>query len=85
MFEVLLDTQAQDFLRSADEVTYSRAREIFEGLTLDPVPRDAKRIIESQEKLFRLRSRYLRLLYRVDYGNNTIVIIIIEPLSRMYS
>jgi mRNA-degrading endonuclease RelE of RelBE toxin-antitoxin system len=84
MFEVFLDTQAQFFLRSADETTHSRVREIFEELTFDPVPRGAKRLIESQEKLFRLRSRHLRLLYRVDYEKETIIVIIIEPLTRMY-
>ncbi|KKG14271.1 hypothetical protein EO98_09920 [Methanosarcina sp. 2.H.T.1A.6] len=84
MFEVFLDTQAQIFLKSADEITHSRAREIFEELALDPIPRGAKRVIESQEKLFRLRSRHLRLLYRVDYEKENIIVIIIEPLSRMY-
>ena len=84
MFEILLDTQAQGFLESADELTCSRAKEIFKELTLAPVHREAKRIIESQEKLFRLQSRYLRLLYRVNYENKKVVIIMIEPLSRMY-
>lgn len=84
MFEVFLDTQAQNFLRSADDITHARAREVFEELALDPVHREAKRLIDSPEKLFRLRSRHLRLLYRVDYEKETIVVIIIEPLSRMY-
>jgi mRNA-degrading endonuclease RelE of RelBE toxin-antitoxin system len=84
MFEVFFDLPAQDFMRKADENTHSRVREILEELAFDPVPQGAKRIIESQEKLFRFRSRHLRLLYRIDYEKLTLVVIIIEPLSRMY-
>jgi mRNA-degrading endonuclease RelE of RelBE toxin-antitoxin system len=84
MFEILLDIPAQTFLKSADEITYSRIKETLNELALDPVPQRAKRIIESKEKLFRLRSRHLRLLYRINYENRTIVVITIEFLNRMY-
>jgi mRNA-degrading endonuclease RelE of RelBE toxin-antitoxin system len=84
MFEVLLDVPAQAFLKSADEMTYSRIKETLNELVLDPVPPRAKRIIESKGKLFRLRSRHLKLLYRVNYENQTLVIISIEPVNRMY-
>lgn len=84
MFEVFLDIPAQAFSKSADEITYSRIKETLDELALDPVPQRAKRIIESKEKLFRLRSRHLRLLYRVNYENKTLVVIMIEPLARMY-
>ncbi len=84
MFEVFFDIPAQDFLTEADESTHARIRETLEELALDPVPPGAKRIIESQEKLFRFRSRHLKLLYRVDYEKRTLVVITIEPLSRMY-
>lgn len=84
MFKVLIDIPAQAFLKSADEMTYSRVKETLDELVLDPVPPRAKRIIESKEKLFRLRSRHLRLLYRVNYEHHTLVVIIIEPVNRMY-
>lgn len=84
MFEVLLDIPAQAFLKMADEMTYSRVKEILGELALDPVPPRAKRMIESKEKLFRLRSRHLRLLYRINYENQTLVVIMIEPVNRMY-
>lgn len=84
MFEVLLDIPTQAFLKFADETTYSRVKEILDELVLDPVPPRAKRIIESKEKLFRLRSRHLRLLYRVNYENQTLVVIMIESVNRIY-
>ncbi|WP_269848416.1 hypothetical protein [Methanosarcina horonobensis] len=71
-------------MRSADGITFARVREVFQELALDPVPRGAKRTIESPEKLFRLRSRHLRLLYRINYEKEAVVILIIEPLIRMY-
>lgn len=84
MLEVLLDIPAQTFLKMADEMTYSRLKDTLDELVLDPVRQRAKRIIESKEKIFRLRSRHLRLLYRINYDNQTLVVIIIEPLGRMY-
>ena len=84
MFEVFFDIPARNFIKDADENTHSRVRETLEELALDPVPPGAKRVIESQEKVFRLRSRHLRLLYRVDYEKKNLVVIQIEPLSRMY-
>jgi mRNA-degrading endonuclease RelE of RelBE toxin-antitoxin system len=84
MFEILLDIPAQNFLKTADEITYSRVKETLNELALDPVPYRAKRIIESKEKLFRLRSRHLRLLYRINFENQTVVVVMIEPLNRMY-
>ena len=85
MFKIFLDIPAYTFLAETDETTCSRVREILEELALDPVPREAKRIIESKEKIFRLRSRYIRLLYRVNFEKLTLVVIIIEPLARMYN
>jgi len=84
MFEIFLDIPSQDFIKTADKIVRLRVKETLEELALDPVPHGAKRIIESKEKIFRLRSRYLRLLYRIEYDNQTIVIITIEPLSRMH-
>ncbi len=84
MFEILLDIPAQTFLKLADSITYSRVKETLNELALDPVPQLAKRVIDSKEKLFRLRSRHLRLLYRVNYENQTVVVINIEFLNRMY-
>lgn len=84
MFEVFLDISVQAFLKGADETILFRVKETLEELAHDPVPYEAKRVIESPDKLFRLRSRYLRLLYRINYEKLTIVVITIESLSRMY-
>jgi mRNA-degrading endonuclease RelE of RelBE toxin-antitoxin system len=83
VFEVLLDIPAQAFLKQSEDIVRSRIKETLNDLSRDPVPGGAKRLIESKEKLFRLRSRYLRLLYRVNYEKRNMVIIVIEPLSRM--
>ena len=72
------------FLKRQAKAFIPGIKETLEELSHDPVPQGAKRIIESQEKLFRFRSRHLRMLYRVDYEKLAIVVIKIEPLSRMY-
>jgi hypothetical protein len=40
--------------------------------------------LELMEKLFRLLSRHLRFCYGLDYEKGTLVVITIEPISRMY-
>jgi mRNA-degrading endonuclease RelE of RelBE toxin-antitoxin system len=84
MFEIFLDIPAQAFLEEADESVHSRVKEALEELVFDPVPPRAKRIIDSSEKLFRLRSRHLRFLYRLDYEKKILVVITIESIRRMY-
>jgi mRNA-degrading endonuclease RelE of RelBE toxin-antitoxin system len=84
MFEIFLDIPAQAFLEKEGESVHSRVRETFEELAFDPIPPRAKRVIDSKEKLFRLRSRHFRFLYRIDYEKKILVVIIIEPIRRMY-
>lgn len=84
MFEIFLDIPVQNFLRLEDEITYSRVKETLYELSLDPVPQRAKRVIESKEKLFRLRSRHLRLLYKINYDSQILIVITIERLKRVY-
>ena len=84
MFEIFLDIPAQAFLEEEGESVYSRVKETLDELAFDPIPPRAKRVIDSPEKLFRLRSRHLRFLYRVDYDKKNLVIITIEPIRRMY-
>lgn len=83
VFEVFLDIPAQVFLKQSDDIVRARIKETLNDLSHDPVPGGAKRLIESKERLFRLRSRYLRLLYKVNYEKRNLIIIVIEPLSRM--
>ena len=84
MFEVFLDIPAQAFLEDTDESVHSRIKETLNELAFDPIPPKAKRIIDSPDKLFRLRSRHLRFLYILDYEKKTLVVITIEPIRRMY-
>ena len=84
IFEIFLDEDSQSFLEESNLYTDYRTMEITNKLTTDPLPLGAKRIIESKEKLFRLRAGHYRFLYRINFEKNKIIVLKIEHLKRTY-
>ena len=48
-FSIYLSTSSQKFLKKLDEINYERIIKRLEGLSKDPFPPDAKRIIGRKE------------------------------------
>jgi len=49
-FSIYLSTSSQKFLKKLDEINYERIIKRLEGLSKDPFPPDAKRIIGRKAK-----------------------------------
>lgn len=81
MFEIFLDFPAQSILDGTYISTCFQVKETLKKLSEDPVPPEARRVLDRKEKLFRLRVGRLRYLYRLDYEKNKIVIIKIELMK----
>jgi len=84
MYDLLHHDPAQKFLKKTDPGTISRIIEAIEKLADDPIPHDSKRIMGHAEKLFRIRAGKFRILYRVDYTNRRIVVIMIDSRDNVY-
>ena len=84
MFEVFLDKQPNKFLEKCDSQLYDRLVEKMQKLKIEPVPQDAKRIVGRAEPVFRVRVGKYRILYRINYSENKIIIVEIDHRDRVY-
>ena len=85
MFKVQLDAQPTKFLRKADRILLKRLGKKIDSLKKDPVPHDAKRILNRKELVFRVRVGEYRIIYVVYHKENNVFIFKIEKRSRAYS
>ncbi|MCQ1535743.1 hypothetical protein FTO70_08640 [Methanosarcina sp. KYL-1] len=83
-FRIFLDVFVQSFLEKAGRYIDYRIADLLQKLSSDPVPPGASRILDSQEKLFRLRAGNYRLLYRIDFENHKVIILKVDCIGRVY-
>mgnify|MGYP001561785929 CR=1 FL=1 len=82
MHEIVLSNQAAKFIKRADTVLAERLINKLEALKREPVGHDSKRIIGRE--LFRVRVGNYRILYAVQYDQNTIFVEKIDHRERVY-
>ena len=85
MFNILLSSHTQKFLRKSERLIYDRLMEKIKGLTENPFPSDSKRVVGKKEKLYRVRVGHYRILYLVSYELNEIFILDIDKRSIIYN
>lgn len=84
IFEITYDKQPVKFLKKLDKNTAKRILDKIDVVFAnEPVPSDAKRII-GEHGVFRLRIGDYRILYRIDYEKNMIVIFKIDKRENIY-
>ncbi len=83
-FLIHYDKQPKKFLKKYDKHIRKRFFvKIRETLSSNPVPHDAKTIVNAQG-VFRIRIGDFRVLYRVNYEENKIVVIKMERREQAY-
>ena len=84
-FLVEYDTQPKDFLRKLDKHLSKRIVEkIEEVLPITPVPHNAVSIV-GEHGVFRVRVGDWRVIYRVNYPEQKVIIIKIDKRARAYN
>ena len=83
-FEILYDRQPGVFLEKIDNHLSKRIIDKLENtLKNNPVPSNAKTIV-GEHGVFRLRIGDFRVLYRINYSDNKIIVFKIDKRSRVY-
>ena len=83
-YEIFYDKQPEKFLEKLDKHIAARIVDKIEAtLSNNPVPHNAV-AIEGEHGVFRIRIGDFRVLYRVNYENNRIIIIKVDKRSRVY-
>lgn len=83
-YTLFLEKQVIKFLSKLDNQTKNRIFTKLEELEINPIPMDAKRIVNSKEKVFRIRIGDYRALYRLE-KNKIIIVFLIDKRSRVYN
>lgn len=83
-FSIKVDRQPEDFLKKAERKLQERLIKKIEALKQDPIPHDAKRVVNRKEKVFRVRVGDYRILYVVYLKENTILLSKIDKRSTAY-
>ena len=84
MFKVLLGAPSRRFLKKCEDGVYQRIIEKLRYLSVDPFPADVKRVVNSKEKVFRVRVGDYRVQYAVYQDKNEVLITDIDKRSRAY-
>nr|QNO56083.1 hypothetical protein GIJIEOGM_00024 [Methanosarcinales archaeon ANME-1 ERB7] len=83
-FEIHLSSRCHKFLKGVDSTTYDRIVRKIEELANDPFLSDAKKIMGSKEKIYRVRVGDYRILYEIYLDKMAIMIVNIDKRSRIY-
>ncbi len=84
MFEVKLDNQPEKLLKKFERYIFNRFIKRLDGLKINPVPHDAKRIVGYEAPTFRIRVGKYRILYRINYELKLIIVVKIDHRERVY-
>ena len=84
MLAVEFSSQAKKFLKKSDKELAGRIIKKIENLASDPFPSDVKRVVNRQEKIFRVRVGDYRIQYCVIYEKNLIFVTEIEKRPKAY-
>ena len=84
MFEIHIDNQPGDFLQKLDEKLQRRIIRKIDSLKDNPFPNNSKRVINREDKTFRIRVGDYRVLHVVFQKEKGILISKIDKRSRVY-
>ena len=83
-FNIDYDNQPEKFLQKLDKhISIRILNKIEDTLSVNPVPHNATTIV-GEHGVYRIRIGDYRVLYRVNYSDNKIVVIKIDKRSRVY-
>ena len=84
MLSVEFSNSATKFLKKVNIQLAKRLMDKIEELAKDPFPKDVKRVVNHQEKVFRVRVGDYRVQYCVLFDRNLLFITDIDKRERAY-
>ena len=84
IFLIDYDKQPTNFLKKSDKHIAKRIIDKIEStLSSNPVPHDAKSIV-GEHNVFRIRVGDYRILYRINYQDNKVIVFKIDKRAKVY-
>lgn len=85
MLSTEFSNSAKKFLKKSDLQLAKRLIDKIEELAKDPFPKDVKRVVNQQEKVFRVRVGDYRIQYCVFFDRNLLFVTDIDKRERAYN
>ncbi len=82
-YSLFLEKEVIKFLSKLDKELQHRILQKIEILKENPVPHDAKRLVNVKDLIFRIRVGQYRVLYRIE-KDKIIIIFLIDKRSKVY-
>ncbi len=82
-YSLFLEKEVIKFLSRLDKELQHRILQKIEILKENPVPHDAKRLVNVKDLIFRIRVGQYRVLYRIE-KDKIIIIFLIDKRSKVY-
>lgn len=83
MYNLFIERNVIKFLSKLEKKDSKRIFEKIKELKNNPVPQDAKRLVNVKDRVFRIRIGKFRVLYRLN-GDKIIVVFLVDKRSRVY-
>lgn len=80
----MIDKQPAHFLKTCDKVLFERLKQKLVSLCDTEVPHAAKRVVGYPLPTFRVRVGTYRILYRINYTEQRIVVVKIDYREKVY-
>ncbi|MBW2984108.1 type II toxin-antitoxin system RelE/ParE family toxin [Candidatus Woesearchaeota archaeon] len=84
MYSVKFNSRCYKILKKIPKNSCTRILSKIRQLETNPVPQDAKRILNVKGKMFRIRVGFYRILYVINYEEKQVYISNIDKRERIY-
>lgn len=84
LYSIFIEKHVLKFLSKLEKSISKRLLEKIEKLRENPLPSDAKRVVNMKDTVFRIRIGQYRVLYRIE-GSSLIIVFLIDKRSRVYN
>ncbi|MFP4402414.1 MAG: type II toxin-antitoxin system RelE family toxin [Candidatus Nanoarchaeia archaeon] len=82
-YDLFFEKEVTKFLSKVEKETASRIVNKIELLKENPFSQDAKRIVNTTQKIYRIRVGKYRILYRIE-DNILVVVFLVDKRSKVY-
>jgi mRNA interferase RelE/StbE len=83
MYELKIKTDVIKFLKKLDSGTSERIFKKILTLKENPYSKDCKRIVNTRDKVFRVRLGDFRILYRIE-NHKIVIVFLVDKRGRVY-
>ncbi|MFP4402382.1 MAG: type II toxin-antitoxin system RelE family toxin [Candidatus Nanoarchaeia archaeon] len=84
MYSIIFSKQAKKFLVHLDSKDFENIKLKIKELSLNPLPKNSKKLVNVEPPTFRIRYSRYRILYIINFQKNEVFISKIDKRGKVY-